>query len=59
MQVQTHTLTKKQILKLAQGIDLLRDYLDNFSTYEGNMEHNSEYKILFKCLWILEREFAK
>ncbi len=54
-----HTLTKKQLLKLAQGIDLLRDYLDNFSTYEGNMEHNNEYKVLHKCFWILEKEFAK
>ena len=54
-----HTLTKKQLLKLAQGIDLLRDYLENFSTYEGNMEYKNEYKVLHKCLWILEKEFAK
>jgi hypothetical protein len=49
-------MTKKQLIKLDKGICLLSEYLDNFSTPEGNPQYKKEYKILTQCLAIIDEE---
>ena len=52
-------MTNTRLIKLDEGIGLLYEYLENFSSPEGNPQHKYEYKVLTQCLAILHNELEK
>lgn len=52
-------MTKARLIKLDEGIGLLADYLNNFSSLENNPQYEYEIKILKQCFRILHDELEK